>query len=82
MGAVKDLPPEGLVAGATKPVLARRELSAVLKSDRSPISADIYLAEKREERCKQTSHSRKMKKHPHGRPQGQVSKKHILEVGC
>ena len=42
MGAVMDLPLEGLVAGATKPVLARRELSAVLKSDRSPISADIY----------------------------------------
>ena len=37
-----DLPPEGLVAGATKPVLARRELLTVLKSDRFSISADIY----------------------------------------
>lgn len=42
MGALMDLPPEDLVAGATKPVSARRELSTALKSDHSPISADIY----------------------------------------
>ena len=82
MGAVMDLPPGGLVAGATKPVSARRELSTVLKSDRFPISADICKAEKREEKCKQTPHSRKTKKHPRGRPQGQVSKKNILDAGC
>ena len=42
MGALMDLPPEGLVAGATKPVSVRRELSTVLKSDRSTISAGVY----------------------------------------
>ena len=42
VGALMDLPPEGLVAGATKPVSVRRELSTVLKSDRSTISAGVY----------------------------------------
>ena len=77
-----DLPPEGLVAGATKTVSVRRELSTVLKSDRSTISAGVYEAEKRDGKCKQTFHSRKKKKHPRGRPQGQASKKHNLEAGC
>ena len=55
MGAVTDMPQEGLVVKATKPGLATRMLPTVLKSDRSPISAEIYLAEKKEENVNKLS---------------------------
>ena len=78
MGALMALPQEGLVAGATKPVWATQEPPTVLKSDPFLISA----GRKREEKCKQTVHSRKTRRHLRGRLQGQASKKHILEAGC
>ena len=82
VGATMVLPQEVLVVEATKPGLAKWELPTVLKFDLSPISADIYWAEKKEEKYKQTYHSRKKRMHLHGWPQGQASKKQILEADC
>ena len=74
-------PQEGVVTEATKPASATQELPTVLKPYRSPISADIHLADKKEGKCKQTSHFRRKRKHLCGGPQCQASKKHILEAG-
>ena len=80
MGAVMDLPTEGLVAGATKPVSARWELPTVLNLIVFQFLQTSIKQRKWRENVNKLP--RKTKKHPHGRLQGQVSKKHILEDGC
>lgn len=78
--ALRDLLLGVLVLEATKLGLATQVLPTVLKSDRSPLSANIYWAENKEEKYKETSHSKKKRRHLHGKPQGQVSKRNTVEV--